>query len=111
MGRLPAVLLLLMMLVGGCTGSTAGGIKMFRLRVLFSAPRVQARRQIYPHGTFVIVYNGAPVADSIRAGVTSISSSTYRRSCSSRSRLLSVASPLRRAWAARQQRSAASALA
>ncbi len=69
-GGFPAVLLLTMMLVGGCTGSTAGGIKMFRLRVLLSALRVQARRQIYPHGTFVIVYNGAPVADTVRAGVT-----------------------------------------
>jgi trk/ktr system potassium uptake protein len=69
-GGFPSVLLLLMMLVGGCTGSTAGGIKMFRLRVLFTALRVQARRQIYPHGTFVIVYNGAPVEDTVRAGVT-----------------------------------------
>jgi trk system potassium uptake protein TrkH len=69
-GGFPAALLLMMMLVGGCTGSTAGGIKMFRLCVLFSALRTQARRQIYPHGTFVIVYNGAPVADAVRAGVT-----------------------------------------
>ena len=69
-GGFPAVLLLTMMLVGGCTGSTAGGIKMFRLRVLFSALRAQSRWQIYPHGTFVIVYNGAPVTDTVRAGVT-----------------------------------------
>lgn len=59
-----------MMLVGGCTGSTAGGIKMFRLRVLLSALRAQSRRQIYPHGTFVVVYNGTKVADTVRAGVT-----------------------------------------
>lgn len=69
-GGFPAALLLTMMLVGGCTGSTAGGIKMFRLRVLFGALRTQARRQIYPHGTFVIIYNGAPISDTVRAGVT-----------------------------------------
>jgi trk system potassium uptake protein TrkH len=69
-GGFPAALLLTIMLVGGCTGSTAGGIKMFRLRVLLSALRAQARRQIYPHGTFVIAYNGAPVTDAVRAGVT-----------------------------------------
>jgi trk system potassium uptake protein TrkH len=69
-GGFPATLLLTIMLVGGCTGSTAGGIKMFRLRVLLSALRAQARRQIYPHGTFVIVYNGAPIMDTVRAGVT-----------------------------------------
>jgi trk system potassium uptake protein len=69
-GGFPAALLLTIMLLGGCTGSTAGGIKMFRLRVLLSALRAQARRQIYPHGTFVIVYNGAPITDTVRAGVT-----------------------------------------
>lgn len=69
-GGFPAALLLTMMLVGGCTGSTAGGIKMFRLCVLISALRAQTRRQIYPHGTFVIVYNDGPVTDTIRAGVT-----------------------------------------
>ena len=44
---------------GGCTGSTAGGIKIFRLCVLLSALRAQAHRQIYPHGAFVVTYNGA----------------------------------------------------
>ena len=69
-GGFPSALLLTMMLVGGCTGSTAGGIKMFRLCVLISALRAQTRRQIYPHGTFVIVYNDGPVTDPVRAGVT-----------------------------------------
>ena len=59
-----------MMLVGGCTGSTAGGIKMFRLCVLLEALRAQTHRQIYPHGTFVVTYNGQPVTDTVRAGVT-----------------------------------------
>jgi trk system potassium uptake protein len=69
-GGFPALLLLTLMLVGGCTGSTAGGIKMFRLCVLISALRAQSHRQIYPHGTFVVTYNGATVADTVRAGVT-----------------------------------------
>jgi trk system potassium uptake protein TrkH len=30
----------------------------------------QTRQQIYPHGTFVIVYNGAPITDTVRAGIT-----------------------------------------
>ncbi len=68
-GGFPPLLLLVMMLVGGCTGSTAGGIKMFRLRVLIETLRVQTHRQIYPHGTFVVNYNGQPVADAVRAGV------------------------------------------
>ena len=36
-GGFPSVVLLLSMLLGGCTGSTAGGIKMFRLCILLSA--------------------------------------------------------------------------
>ena len=69
-GGFPSVVLLLSMLLGGCTGSTAGGIKMFRLCVLLSALRAQAHRQIYPHGAFVVTYNGATLAETVRAGVT-----------------------------------------
>ena len=68
-GPFPPLLLLLMMLVGGCTGSTAGGIKMFRLCVLIKSLRAQAHRRIYPHGTFVVAYNDQPVGDTVRAGV------------------------------------------
>lgn len=69
-GGFPSALLLVMMLLGGCTGSTAGGIKMFRLSVLISALRAQSHRQIYPHGTFVVTYNASRVHDTVRAGVT-----------------------------------------
>ena len=43
----PAILLLLG-IVGGCSGSTAGGIKQIRLSVLFSEARVFLLRLIYP---------------------------------------------------------------
>ncbi|HYN37677.1 MAG TPA: potassium transporter TrkG, partial [Rhodospirillales bacterium] len=69
-GGFPSLLLLVMMLVGGCTGSTAGGIKMFRLCVLLESLRAQTHRQIYPHGSFVVTYNRQPVGDPVRAGVT-----------------------------------------
>lgn len=69
-GGFPSVLILMLMLVGGCTGSTAGGIKMFRLCVLLEAIRSQLHRQIYPHGTFLLTYNRAPVQDTVRSGVT-----------------------------------------
>jgi trk system potassium uptake protein TrkH len=64
------VQMLLAMLVGGCTGSTAGGIKMFRLCILLQSLRAQMHRQVYPHGTFVVTYNDAAVADLVRAGVS-----------------------------------------
>jgi trk system potassium uptake protein TrkH len=57
------------MLVGGCTGSTAGGIKMFRLVILLRAVRAQIHRQIFPHVAYTVTYNKQPVADQVRAGV------------------------------------------
>jgi trk system potassium uptake protein TrkH len=42
---------------------------MFRLCILFQNLRTQAHRQIYPHLTSRILYNGEPVPDLIRAGV------------------------------------------
>lgn len=69
-GGFPSVLIIMLMIVGGCTGSTAGGVKMFRLCVLLEALRTQLRRQVYPHGTFIVSYNRSPIADAVRAGVT-----------------------------------------
>ncbi len=70
-GGFPAVLIFMLMIVGGCTGSTAGGVKMFRLCLLLEAIRAQLHRQIYPHGTFLVTYNRMRVEDTVRAGVTS----------------------------------------
>lgn len=60
---------LLLMLVGGCTGSTVGGIKVFRIFTMFKMLRAQLHRQIYPHGTFRVTYNGENISDAVRAGV------------------------------------------
>jgi trk system potassium uptake protein len=68
-GDFPSLVLLACMLVGGCTGSTAGGIKMFRLVILLSALRAQIHRQIFPHVVHMVTYNKQPVPDLIRAGV------------------------------------------
>lgn len=68
-GDFPALVLLACMLVGGCTGSTAGGIKMFRLVILLRAVRAQIHRQIFPHVAYTVTYNRQPVGDQVRAGV------------------------------------------
>jgi len=60
---------LLLMLIGGCTGSTVGGIKVFRIFVMIQILRVQIHRQIFPHGTFRVTFNGETVSDAVRAGV------------------------------------------
>ncbi|MDR2177743.1 MAG: TrkH family potassium uptake protein [Treponema sp.] len=50
-------ILFLLMFVGGCSGSTAGGIKVVRWVVLFKQAMNEARRLIYPRGVFNIRLN------------------------------------------------------
>jgi trk system potassium uptake protein TrkH len=56
-GSFPLIFLFLLMFVGGCTGSTAGGIKIFRFQILFKAAKVQILQLRRPHGVFVPLYN------------------------------------------------------
>ena len=64
-GTLPIVILFILMFVGGCAGSTACGIKIFRFQVLFSTALTQFHRLLQPHGIFVPHYNHRPVADDV----------------------------------------------
>lgn len=68
-GGFAEAIALLLMLIGGCTGSTVGGIKVFRILTMFKLMRAQLHRQIFPHGTFRVTFNGETISDSIRAGV------------------------------------------
>ncbi|WP_374467341.1 TrkH family potassium uptake protein [Ferrovibrio sp.] len=70
-GGFAEVVALLLMLIGGCTGSTVGGIKVFRIFAMLKMLRAQLHRQIFPHGTFRITFNGESIPDSVRAGVAS----------------------------------------
>jgi trk system potassium uptake protein TrkH len=55
---------LFMMVAGGCAGSAAGGIKMFRFLVIYEAADAQIKRLIQPSGLFVPVFNGRPIPDA-----------------------------------------------
>jgi trk system potassium uptake protein TrkH len=64
-GAFPIVLLFFLMFVGGCAGSTACGIKIFRFQVLAATVRTQFLRLLQPHGVFVPHYNRRPVTDDV----------------------------------------------
>ena len=49
--------------VGGCSGSTAGGIKIFRFEVMFDLIRIQMKRLVHPHIVLFPKYNGKPIDD------------------------------------------------
>ena len=49
--------LLCLVVIGGCSGSTAGGLKVIRFVVLFKQAGNEMRRLIYPRGVFSIQLN------------------------------------------------------
>jgi len=51
------------MFIGGCAGSTTGGIKIFRLQLLFRGSRTQIKKLTHPHGVFITSFNKKPVTD------------------------------------------------
>lgn len=52
--------LLLLFFIGGCSGSTAGGIKVIRWVILRKQAGNEIKRLLYPHGVFSIQLNGRP---------------------------------------------------
>jgi len=55
------VVLVLLMFIGGCAGSTAGGIKVVRYLVLFKQSAVELKYLIFPRGVFTVRVNGEAV--------------------------------------------------
>jgi trk system potassium uptake protein len=55
--------------IGGCTGSTAGGIKIFRFEVMSILLRGYLRQLIYPKGVFQRVYAGRLLPDEVVVSV------------------------------------------
>ncbi len=56
-------------LIGGCAGSTACSVKIFRYQILFASVRVQLRRIRAPHGVFIPRFQGRPVDDETLSSV------------------------------------------
>lgn len=62
-GGFGLVIMFIIMFIGGCAGSTTGGVKIFRLQLLFRAAQSQIRKLIQPHGVFVTSFNQKSVSD------------------------------------------------
>ena len=65
------VLFFFLTVVGGCTGSTTGGIKIFRFSILSRALKRHLTLMVSPHAVVVPRYNDKPVTDDIMLGVLS----------------------------------------
>jgi len=59
----------LFMFMGGCTGSTTGGIKTFRFQIMLIASRNYLRKLISPNRVVVSIYNDKQITPEISAAV------------------------------------------
>ncbi len=57
--------ILALFLVGGCSGSSAGGIKVIRWTVLAKQLRNEVRRMAHPHEVFTLQLNGVPGREEV----------------------------------------------
>ncbi|MFM4650526.1 TrkH family potassium uptake protein [Aeromonas bivalvium] len=64
-GSLTSLLFIFIMLLGACSGSTSGGLKIFRVQVAFALFKKQMRQLMHPSAVFPQKYNGRPVNDAI----------------------------------------------
>ena len=55
--------------VGGCTGSSAGGLKMFRFEIIWRLAKLEAQRLIMPNRVQTLQYAGRPIDKSVLSSV------------------------------------------
>jgi trk system potassium uptake protein TrkH len=60
-----------MCFIGGSTGSTSGGIKIFRFQIIGSFIRSHLKQLRRPHGVFVPMYQGQKISDHLVSSVFS----------------------------------------
>ena len=68
-GKFAIAFFMFLLLTGGCTGSTAGGIKMFRFTVLVRSAGVRLKKMVQPHGVFIPRYGSHAISDDVLISV------------------------------------------
>jgi trk system potassium uptake protein len=64
-GPLPVASFFFITFIGGCTGSTAGGLKVFRFCILGSVAGKQLRQLVHPHSVALPSFNRRPISDDV----------------------------------------------
>ena len=62
-GKFSLIFFLFLMFIGGCAGSTACGIKIFRLQMLLIFLKNQIKKLIYPNSIIISKYNDQKISD------------------------------------------------
>ncbi len=70
-GGFGLIIILMIMFVGGCAGSTTGGIKIFRFQILFRGVRLQIKKLTQPHAVFLMKFNKKTVTENTYTSIIS----------------------------------------
>jgi len=70
-GAFPLMYFLILMFIGGCAGSTACGIKIFRVQILYQFISNQLKKIIYPRGIFNIRYEKNNIDEKFMSSIIS----------------------------------------
>ena len=62
-GKFSLIFFLFLMFIGGCAGSTACGIKIFRLQMLLIFLKNQIKKLIYPNSVIIAKYNNQKISE------------------------------------------------
>ncbi|MFT5572400.1 MAG: trk system potassium uptake protein TrkH [Cryomorphaceae bacterium] len=68
-GALP-ILLILLSFMGGCAGSTAGGMKVMRIQLMYKQGRKEIVRLVHPNAVLSIKLGGKVISESVIGTVT-----------------------------------------
>ena len=63
-GKFSLIFFLILMFIGGCAGSTACGIKIFRLQMLLIFLKNQIKKLISPNSVIIAKYNNQKISDN-----------------------------------------------
>lgn len=62
------IVLVLLMFIGGCAGSTGGGIKVGRVIMLIKSALAEIKRMLHPHAVTTARFEGRPIDDKTIRG-------------------------------------------
>ena len=70
-GNYASVLFLILMFIGGCAGSTTGGLKVFRFQILFKYINIHLKKMLKPHEIIAGHFNKKKITDATYDSVMS----------------------------------------
>ncbi len=69
-GSFTTLLFLFLMLIGGCSGSSSCGLKIFRIQILIKSSLNLIKKIIQPRGVFIPTYNSREISEDVLSSVT-----------------------------------------